>query len=241
MKNLLVYTAPGKKFSKEDEILARIQIDNSLDLGWKKEDIIFATDFPFEYKSIKSLQVPDGLYYGFDKNANKVPVVMHLIKSGIINDNELYWCHDIDAFENNAITEAELGLESFDLGLTHYTYKPEWQFGSLFLKKSALDIFDLMDKETLRKPHYSRNNEKVLTKLIKENRINPRRYKRLNVSYNIMKKFIKTIHPLAIKPIRVLHFRPSDALDIFMYGKNRLKGPLMSDRLVGIFKEHGIV
>jgi len=247
MKNLLIYTGPNKGFSKEDLSLAKIQIDNSLNIGWKREGILLVTDFPFEYNSVKSIVVPDGLYYAFDKMANKVPVLVYLLNNGLVEPRSLYWCHDFDAYENYPISENELGLTNFDIGLTHYFYKPEWQFSSFFLKSSAKDIIELLDKTIRAKPHSSRNNEKTLTKLIKTGAINPKRYKKLNVTYNFTKRFITTVYKEAQKPLKVLHFRPSDkdtlmpdtALNMFMYGKNRLKIPLMSDRLIKIFKYHG--
>lgn len=240
MKSLLIYTGPKKKFGDEDLTLLKIQIDNNYDLGRNSKDIILAADFPFEYNGVKSFFLPDHLYYDFDLNANKIPVMIYLSKRELIDPKELYWCHDFDAFENEKIKEEELALDDFDLGLIHYTYKPEWQFGSLFFKTSAQNIFELIHAETLKKPHFSRNNEKVLTKLIKENKIDSKRYKRLDTTYNVMKKFLPTIYPLSQKPIRVVHFRPTDALGSFMYGENRLKIPIMSDRLIKIFKQHGI-
>ena len=249
MKNLLVYTGPSKKFSEEDATLAKIQIDNSLDLGWKKEDIIIATDFPYEYNGIKSLVVPDGLYYDFDKNANKLPVILYLTDQGLIGSTELYWCHDFDAYELNKINQAELDLDGYDLGLVHYFYKTEWQFGSFFFKNTSKDILELLDYTIRTKPHLSRNNEKTLTKLVKDNAIDRARYKRLNVTYSIMKRYLTTVYNEASKPIKVLHFRPSDpkdermadsALNMFMYGKNRLKIPLMTERLIKIFDHHGL-
>ena len=248
MKNLLIYTGPDKKFGEEDSILARIQIDNSLDLGWKKEDIMLVTDFDYEYNGVKSFVIKGGIYYQFDISASKLPVIVYLLKQGVIEPGQLYWCHDFDAFQNWTIDESELGLTEFDLGLTHYSYKPQWQFGSLFLKTSAKDIFELLDNTIRARPHLSRNNEKTLTKLIKDGVIDSKRYKRMNVTYNVTKRYIKTIYREALKPLRVLHFRPSDkdalmsdtALEIFMYGKNRLKIPLMNDRLIIIFNHHGI-
>ena len=62
MKNLLVYVSPNKQFDDEHKILAKIQIDNSLDLGWKKEDIILATNFDYEYRGIKSVIVDDNIF-----------------------------------------------------------------------------------------------------------------------------------------------------------------------------------
>src|SRR5437763_1550816 len=114
MKNLLTYTGPKKKFGKEDKVLAKIQIDNSLDLGWKREDILLATDFPFEYNGVKSLVIKDEIYYDFDLAASKLPVVIYLINQGVLDPGQLYWCHDFDAYELNKIDEAELSLENVD-------------------------------------------------------------------------------------------------------------------------------
>ena len=44
MKNLLIYTGPNKKFDAETVKFAKIQIDNSLDLGWKRENILLVID-----------------------------------------------------------------------------------------------------------------------------------------------------------------------------------------------------
>ncbi len=248
MKNLLIFTGPDKKFNAEHDRLARIQIDNSLDLGWKVEDILLFADFEWEYRGIKARIISQEVYYPFDLAAGKIPVIVYLFQKGLIKPNEIYWSHDFDAFENTKILESELGLAEFDLGLTHYTYKPEWQCGSIFFKASAKDIFELLDKTTRDRPHLSRNNEKTLTWLIKHHQIDPKRYQRMNVSYNIMSKFLQTIYPLADKPLKVLHFLPSKvndsgetALEMFMYGKNRLNIPLMSDRLIKLFKQHGFV
>lgn len=249
MKNLLIYTGPAKAFSFEDATLARIQIDNSLDLGWKPNDILLATDFPYEYNGVRSQVVPDGLYYDFDKNANKANVVVYLIRQGLIEPGELYWCHDFDAYELNRITEAELELTGCDLGLVHYVYKPEWCFSNFFFRDSSLDILVLLDKTISKRPWHSRNNEKTLTWLIKHTMIDPKRYKKLNVTYNIAKRYLNVIYREAQKPLKVLHFRPSDpkdermpdtALNMFMYGKNSLNMPLMNERLIRIFQYHGI-
>lgn len=249
MKNVLIYTGRRKGFDEEHLLLARIQIDNSFDLGWEKEDILLVTDFPFEYNGVRACIVPDGQYYDFDKNANKARVLVYLLNQGIIEPGELYWCHDFDAYENYLIHEAELGLENYDLGLTHYFYKPEWQFGSFFFRQSSKDILELLDEVTVKKPRGSRNNEKKLTMLIKNNAIDSSRYKKMNVTYNIMKKHLTTVYREAEKPLKVLHFLPSNkdenmshsALQMFMYGKNRLRISLMGDRLIHIFRHHGIV
>src|SRR3989344_1197666 len=155
MKNLLIYIGPRKRFDEEHSLLTSIQVDNCLDLGWKKEDILLVTDFPYAYNGVTALVVPDGLYYEFDKNANKSKVLVYLLYQGIIEPGTIYWCHDFDAYENYPINETELGLENYDLGLTHYFYKPEWQLGSSFFKSSAKDILELLDEATMKKPRSS--------------------------------------------------------------------------------------
>jgi len=248
MKVILTYTGHNKKFDEEHSVLVKIQIDNSLDLGWKNKDILLVTDFPYEYNGIKSLVIGDGFYYDFDKTSNKVPVIMHLFDQEILKKKELYWYHDFDAYQQEIVNENELDLDNFDLGLTHYFYKPEWQFGSFFFRQSAKDILELLDHSIRARPHLSRNDEKTLTKLIKTEAIEGARYKKLNVTYNIMKRCLATVYREAKKPLKVLHFHPSDcdvtmpdtALNMFMYGKNRLKIPLMTERLITIFNHHGI-
>lgn len=248
MKNLLIYTGPSKKFTHEDEMLARIQIDNSLDLGWKKDEILLVTNFPYSYNGVGSHQIGD-IYYDFDLAASKLPVMIHLIKNSIIDNQSLYWCHDFDAFELNKINEVELGLKHHNLGLVPYYYKPEWSFSSVFLKNMASPIFELIDSTTKKYPRPSRNNEKALAWLIKHDMVKKESFVTLNVTYNIAKRCLKTVYEVAEKPIKVLHFRPSDpkdkmmpdtALNMFMYGKNRLKIPLMNARLIKVFNYHGI-
>lgn len=248
MKNVLIYVSPNKKFNEEDNTLVKIQIDNSFDLGWKKKDILLVTDFPFSYNGVEAIVLTKDVYYDFDLNASKIPALLELFTQEIIQPNNLYWCHDLDAYENFKITEVELGLENTDVGFTHYFYKPEWMGSSFFFKKNSRDIFELLDATILKRRYSGRNNEKNLTWLIKNNKIDMARIKKMNVTYNIMKRSLQTVYPQAEKPLKVLHFRPSNydmlmpdtALNMFMYGKNNLRMPLMDDRLIHVFHHHGI-
>lgn len=47
MKNLLIYVNPRKDWDDETRKLIKLQVDNSLDLGWSSRDIILATNFPY--------------------------------------------------------------------------------------------------------------------------------------------------------------------------------------------------
>jgi hypothetical protein len=249
MKLILTYTGPNKKFDNDDSVLVKIQIDNSFELGWKKEDILLVTDFPYEYNGMKSQVLGDGFYYAFDKTSNKVPVIMHLAEQGVLKKGEIYWYHDFDVYQQEVISENELGLTGFDLGLTPYGYKPQWNLGSFFFKESAKDIFNLINDYILhRRTSDNRVDEKAMQRIIYLHAISRDRYKDLNVTYNFTKRCIETNYRQAVKPLKVVHFHPYDrdgimtdtALNRFMYSQNRLDIPLMNNRLIKIFVQHGI-
>lgn len=263
MKNLLIYTGPNQKFDKEYSILARIQIDNSLDLGWKKNNILLVTDFPYEYNGIRSLIIPDGVYCDFDLSSNKTIVCNYLLNHGIIEPDEFYWAHDFDVYQNEAIMQSELESElgTADIGLCDKGRMPTWNMGSIFLKSGSKDIFYWI-KDILNT--YKINEEDALwilggndcpadgkhTNLIKgytsENipdieNIN-KRIKKINISYNLRMWNIRSTYPMALKPIRAVQFFPfeKNELDFFMYGINKINTVLMPERLIKIFNKHGI-
>lgn len=249
MKNLLIFTGPHKRFDKEHEILARIQIDNLLDLGWERKDIIVATDFKYSYNGVNTEILPDDLYYHFDNSSNKICVIKYLLRQNLLDPNELYWYHDFDVYQQYPIEECELGLNFFDLGITPYGYKPQWNLGSIFFKTKAFNHFNLIDETIInRRKSDNRCDEKALKRLIVEGKIKTTEYKELNVTYNFTKRCIATNYRYAEKPLKVLHFHLWDkdlmmndtALNIFMHGKNRLKTRLMNNRLIKIFNHHGI-
>ena len=77
------------------------------------------------------------------------------------------------------------------------------------------------------------------------------RVKKLNITHNLdtRKRFIKETYDLADKPLKVIHFHPFDErgtteggnnMEVCVYGKNWLGKPLVSDRLIEVFKKHGI-
>lgn len=249
MKQLFIYTGKNKRFDKETEISVQIQIDNSLDLGWNKEDILLVTDFLYSYKGITSEVVPDKNYYGFDNSSNKIPAILYLIDSDFLVENELYWYHDFDVYQNIRFDESDLALDAFDMGITPYGYKPQWNLGSIFFRTEARDIFGLIEHTILHKRKSdNRCDEKALQRLIVQKKIDPKRYKELDLSYNFTKRCIASNYAKAQKPLKAVHFHLWDkdalmsdtALNLFMNAKNSLKIPLMDERLVKIFHNHDI-
>ena len=63
----MIYISPTGSFnnprpdltSNDAEPLVKVQIENSLALGWKKEDILLFTNFDFEYGVIKANVLKD--------------------------------------------------------------------------------------------------------------------------------------------------------------------------------------
>lgn len=245
MKNLCIYLNPDG-FDEEHQGLVKLQVDNSLELGWSLDDIVLVTDFPYEYRGVRAIQIPSGICCLFWKPASKIFGILHMIEQGLIGD-DLYWFHDFDAYQLIDIPESELGLESIDAGFTDYGRKPEWNTGSFFFKKSAEDIFRNIASRLLpgcdsrgRQQH----EELALGYLTDKNidNINSR-IKRMNITYNFGMREIAQCYERAIKPLRVLHFHPYNpkinTLKRAMYGRNQIGKPLMNDRLIKLFHIHG--
>lgn len=228
MKNLLIYINPvDKKFSHEHEDLTKVQIDNSLELGWKLEDLLLITNFDYEYRGVKSIIVDD--YAVFDQNrSTKIPAINQLFRDGVIKDNEIYWFHDHDAFQ---LVQIEITLDK-DAGFTNHGWSRKWNAGSFFFKKSAEDIFlwiwEYMNKRAT-------NEQDALTFMWQEN-INGinNRYKLMNITYNIGIYHIEGNLRRAELPPKVAHFHPHKKrhLDLF---RN-----LLPQRLLTIFNKHGL-
>ncbi len=238
MKNLLVYVSPNGKFSRECDRLARVQIDNALSLG-QKGNILLVTNFEFDYNGVKSILVGNENYCAVRPRSIKTSIIPHLVERGIIKAGEIYWNHDFDAYQVNPMTDEELGLDGRDAGFTDYGWKDRWCLGSDFIKAGAKDIF-----EWLRDSIFANlEDETVLGNITKRNThgINAR-IKKMNITYQVGMRNVEHNYGIADKPLKVLHFHPSKPglLDIFMYGRNGVGVPLMSERLIEVFKHHGI-
>jgi hypothetical protein len=240
LKNLLVYIRYTHDFDGDCKTSSKVQIDNSLELGWKKEDIVVVTNFPWEYNGVKAIVVGDEHWYAERPRSIKTAIVPFLIDEGIIEKGKLYWNHDFDAYQLNPFDESELELEDFDAGLTDYGWQERWCMGSYFVKTSSRDIFEKA------KPIIYQNieDETAMVQLTTEDQSINKRCKRLNISYNFGMRNVEANWERAIKPLRVVHFHPYykwvPTLDIFMYGKNGLNMPLIDERFTKLLNNHGV-
>lgn len=238
MKNLLIWVSPAKNFDQESDI--KIQIENSLELGWKPEDILLVTNFPYEFMGVKSFAIMGEHHNKIWRVATKVDVMAHLFEIGFFTKG-LYWLHDLDAYQQEWITEEELGIEY--LGLTDYGRNERWNGGSIFLTEKCGDFYKSL-KDTLYNG-YEKNketwkNDEDAMLLVADDRA-----KRLNITYNFGIKKMRHCYDKAIKPIKVLHFHPERryegirAMEI-VKGNNELGLPIITKRLERIFKKYGI-
>ena len=243
VKRFLSYTNPEGKFSEENQTLVKVQIDNSYDLGWKKEDILLFTNFPYEYNGVKAIQIPC-LDISWDRTSNKIPVIAELLKRNLL-DHDLYFYSDFDAYEN--VSVQDVPMDGYDIGLTSYGYKPQVNGGSFFFRDTTVDFFTHWDRR-LRMINRTRADEKTMTDMTRNGELDPWDWKLLDISYNFGQRGPKLCYEQAEKPLKVLHFHPyyrfypkdDTNINVFMHGHNRHKIPMMTDRLAAVFKHNGV-
>ena len=229
MKNLLIYINPNHSFSEEYVTMSKIQIDNSLDLGWKPEDIMMVTNFPYEYKGIKSIVVGDEYFYT-PPSTLKFPAVARMFEDGLIK-NDLYWMHDFDSFQLVPLDSDERIIQEMggrDMGLCDYGRRHKVNGGSVFFTNRAGDIFkrifEVMEKYGIEEERatmlLTNNNESWATKssITAENQYVPagisdsellrNRIMKMNVTYNIWAGNIQGCYRIAFKPLKAIHFYP---------------------------------
>lgn len=117
-----------------------LQVENSLRLGWPKEDIIMITNFPFEYMGIKAHVVSN--ICRWSAFANKMVVINEMIKLGVINDN--FWLHDCDAYQ---LVPFNFPEECRDVNFVrHAPGREKPQGGSVFYRKESFDIINVLSE-----------------------------------------------------------------------------------------------
>lgn len=222
----MIYINPRKDFDYEHKALAKIQIDNSLTY-WKLENILLVTNFPYEYHGVKAMEVSNDFYNEVHDKASKINVVIHLLENKILNG--LTWLHDFEAFQINPLGIVKLDK---DVGFTDYGWSPKWNTGSIFFKPSSLDVFKWL-KDGVYK--YKTDEERVLMILMDENFNNiTSRCQRLNITYNLGKRYVEYNLSIADKPVRVFHFHP--------YRENLFEKfkPLLPENLAKLIYKHSL-
>jgi len=237
MKNLLTHISAKKEFcNDEHKMAAKIQIDNSLRLGWKPEDIILATNFDYEYNGVKSIVIGDDNYCVYHMPATKIYVIVALFRLGLIQ-KDLYWYHDFDCFQLNPFTDIDRDMTGVDMGLTNYGRMPSLCSASMFFRDTANDIFERyktwIDERKI-------NEEKGIANLINTNVDLQSRIRKLNTTYAFQKWNMHHSYHRSDKPIKAVHFHLTpDKYDFFVNGNNRTKLFIIPDGMTEVFHKHG--
>lgn len=254
----MIYINPVKSFAEdvwkgEADVLVKVQIDNSLELGWKPEDIMLVTNFYYRYNGIESVVIGDEYYCPFSEGSpSKINGILALFEKGLIED-DLYWFHDFDAFQ---LEDVNIDLDKGKIALTDYgittvgeVHNHRWSTGTLFFSDGTKDVFELIRKAVY---GYQKNEEVSLLALTRRDRhgiLN--RIDSLNITYNFATRRRRTDEQYKVTdlPIKVIHFHPFDTrpiyekynnMEVCVYGKNFIGKPLVTQRLINIFKRHGI-
>lgn len=253
----MIYINPDKKFIDEEaDILVKVQIDNSLKLGWNEKDIMLVTNFEYEYRNVKSIVIGDDNYYEPKPTASKINAIITLFDKGLIED-DIYFFHDFDAFQ---LEDIKIELDKDKIALTDYgivslgnDYNRRWSTGVLFFGNGSRDIFQWI-KDSVYK--YQANEEVSLLVMTRHNDHDLlNRIDKLNITYNFAtrRRNIDEQYKITDLPIKIIHFHPLDKrpifylhngcnnMDVCVCGKNKTNKPLVTKTLITIFKQHGLV
>ena len=217
----------------------RAQVDNCLDLGYKKEDIIIGTNFDFEHNGVKNHHIKDiCTWSGYN---NFWFGTLELMKKGIINDD--FWLHDHDSWQN---TKFDFPNFEGEMAGCEYQDNHQWNCASIYCKKSSQYIFqylvDLMnenrekdvssDEEWIsfcRGKHYGFNQHLGLESPVEH------LMSSLNPTYNCGFTNFKQRYENAEKPINVFSFKPDSERDCPRVISS------VDERLIKIFEKNNIL
>jgi len=201
MKRLLVANHQGgRKYSKGKlETLVNAQIDNLLDLEWKPADIILIANFEHEFMKVKSTVVPDlnrGCLTG-----SKMFALRWLFNNIEVTDT--IWAGDLDLWANHKFKEPSFK----DVGITTYS-TPKYNGGSVFWKPTAKDIIE--DIVNVLETEKAAREEPTINTLLKKKYKD--RVTKIDTTFNVGCSGFVPRFQRAKKPVRVLHFHPTNRI-----------------------------
>lgn len=215
----------------------RAQIDNSIERGGKREDIIIGTNFDFEYNGVKNKLLTDVC----EENpfCNKFYGMLELMQKEELESD--FWFHDQDAWQ----LHDDLDFPKFNgevAGCT-YVFTQEWNTCSLFVKKSAINVLtyivDFM-KMNLDYLKQVQSDENIISMLRGNNTEVSPYLSTINTQYNVGRTKMEHRYKLADKPVFVGGFVPQipDSVRVFNGENNEMKVNLIDEKLDQVFKKH---
>jgi hypothetical protein len=228
MKNVMIYNIVDNKRRHANDELAKLfqaQIDNSLYYGWKPEDIILGTNFEFEYKGVKSYILTD--ICTFNIFNNKWYGMLELMRKGILDDD--FWFHDQDNWQVNQLEFPDFAGE---VAACTYVKTPEWNTGSIFVKRSAINILEFIVDSMKMNPIEYQSDENWLAYLRTQADVSAY-LSTVNSKYCVGYTFLNERINNTTGPITCLGFMPNTP----SYNAFLTRG-LVPDNLINIFNTY---
>jgi len=214
MKNVIVANyrdskkGSAKRYPKEAlETELKAQIDNSLELGWDPKDLWVVTNFSFCHNGIGSFSLPLN-----EKclTGSKSFAMRELFKAGMVTDN--IWIHDLDAWQCVPFKMPKIK----DVGIANYS-RPKYNGGSVFYTPNSQDIVEsicsmIESTEDIRE-------EPAITHILKKEY--PDRTTEVDYGFNLGCSGFRDRYSRAEKPIKVVHFHPSNRMAWDTHVRNR--------------------
>jgi hypothetical protein len=221
MRNVMVLNYNGEAAYRPLMWMVRAQEDVLPAFNWENKDTLLLTNCIIESK------IPMQRL-GHKMNAfcytSKLFAVQHLLNE--IDNDEVVWAHDLDVWQNNTFPTPDFK----DIGLCEY-FPNYYNGGSVFFRKSALDIVDMLVKELTDK---DADREEPTMNIILRSDDYKDRVTCLNTTYNVGSNNFQRRVELAEKPIKCLHFNPiRNTKDKF----KEVMSPILSPIIVRHFEE----
>jgi hypothetical protein len=246
MKNLMIYLSTNKDFDTEGKTAVKIQIDNSLDLGWNPDDMMLITNFDYEYNGIKAHVIRDLYHCHFYGQVSKINAINYLLLEPGLAQNDIYWFHDLDAYQCEPFTKFKMKKKT-DIAIAKYGRRQLPNTGSFFFKTTSVDIF-----KKIRKICYAhRVDEEVAMTWLPQEMLDRIEYINPTYNYTSFNHYEKITKPLKVAhfhytygtdilPVNTRNPKPNQ-MDFFLKGINKYGKQIVPERLVNIFKEHNVL
>lgn len=223
MKNLLVANFRPQGRSREADLRALVgaQIENSQALGWAAQDIVVVSNLDFDWP-VTRVHTP---LNASCLTGSKMFALEHLFEIGLIKEGEIWWAHDLDAWQNHWFEPPDFA----DIALAEYS-RPTFNGGSILLRAAARDLILAITAHIRR--HRAEREEPAIDKILRLP-AHASRVTVLNSTFNVGCSAYAERYARSEKPILVSHFHPKGGPSwrTHVWGHNKINTPSICDRL----------
>lgn len=202
MKNVIVYNKVttdkfgGKRNDHLIDSYLRAQIENSLYYGWAINDIIIATNFEFEHRGVKNIELTDICYdNGFNNKWYGIRELFHK------HFKEPCWMHDYDNWQIGTI---EFPQFSEHIAGCTYVYSSSWNTASMFFKPECVNVLNYIYDFLKLNAHIKFNSDEDAICAIRTVPEIVSYFANINQQYNVGMTKLNMRYDAAHKPVKVV-------------------------------------